>query len=63
VTERTEGVTAGTAILVGSSKVKIIDVTSKLLIDADYYEAISKASNPYGDGTTSNKIKTIILQN
>ena len=63
VTERTEGVTAGTAILVGSSKVKIIDVTSKLLTDAAYYEAISKASNPYGDGTTSNKIKTIILQN
>jgi UDP-N-acetylglucosamine 2-epimerase (non-hydrolysing) len=63
VTERTEGVAAGTAILVGSSKVKIIDFTSKLLIDADYYEAISKASNPYGDGTTSNKIKTIILQN
>ena len=63
VTERTEGVTAGTAILVGSSKVKIIDETSKLLNDSEYYETISKASNPYGDGTTSNKIKTIILQN
>ena len=62
VTERTEGVTAGTAILVGSSKVKIIDETSKLLNDSEYYETISKASNPYGDGTTSNKIKTIILQ-
>jgi UDP-N-acetylglucosamine 2-epimerase (non-hydrolysing) len=62
VTERTEGVEAGTAILVGSSKIKIVDETSKLLNDSEYYETISKAINPYGDGTTSEKIKAIISQ-
>lgn len=61
VTERTEGVEAGTAILVGSSKEKIVSETSKLLTESSYYNKISKATNPYGDGTTSEKIKKIIL--
>ncbi|HLF51753.1 non-hydrolyzing UDP-N-acetylglucosamine 2-epimerase [Flavobacterium sp.] len=60
VTERTEGVDAGTAILVGSSKEKILLETTKLLTDLSYYNLISKASNPYGDGTTSDKIKKIV---
>lgn len=60
VTERTEGVEAGTAILVGSSKEKILTEASKLLNDISYYETISKASNPYGDGKTSEKIKEIL---
>ena len=60
VTERTEGVKAGTAILVGSSKEKIVSETLKLLNDCDYYNSISRASNPYGDGTTSDKIKGIL---
>lgn len=63
VTERMEGVEAGTAILVGSSKEKIVSETSKLLTNNIYYDRISKASNPYGDGTTSYKIKEIISQN
>lgn len=62
VTERMEGVAAGTAILVGASKEKIVFEVFKLLHDSDYYSTISKASNPYGDGTTSKKIKEIILQ-
>ena len=61
VTERTEGVDAGTAILVGSDKSKIVFETSKLLFDSEYYNKISKASNPYGDGTTSIKIKDILI--
>ncbi|WP_445718542.1 non-hydrolyzing UDP-N-acetylglucosamine 2-epimerase [Flavobacterium sp.] len=60
VTERTEGVDAGTAILVGSDKDKIVLETLKLLNDSDYYLNISKASNPYGDGNTSLKIKSIL---
>lgn len=62
VTERTEGVDAGTAILVGSNKEKIISEANKLLEDKTYYETISKASNPYGDGKTSEKIKEILDQ-
>lgn len=61
VTERTEGVDAGTAILVGSDKAKIISETQKLLHDPEYYSTISKASNPYGDGTTSEKIKDLMV--
>ena len=60
VTERIEGIIAGTAILAGSNKEKIVSETKKLLIDDDYYLKISKANNPYGDGTTSEKIKTIL---
>lgn len=60
VTERTEGVESGTAILVGSDKEKIVFETKKLLDDADYYSTISKISNPYGDGSASEKIKAIL---
>jgi len=60
VTERMEGVTAGTAILVGSDKIKIISETKKLLDDFNHYSKISTASNPYGDGTTSETIKAIL---
>lgn len=60
VTERMEGVDAGTAILVGSSKDKILFETIKLLTDITYYNKISKASNPYGDGTTSERILEIL---
>lgn len=61
VTERLEGVLAGTALLVGSNKEKIVEETKKLLTDSNYYKKISKSVNPYGDGTTSEQIKTIIL--
>ena len=60
VTERTEGVDAGTAILVGSNKEKIIAETLKLIENSTYYARISTSSNPYGDGTTSEKIKAIL---
>ena len=60
VTERTEGVAAGTAILVGADREKIVRETKKLLEDDQHYNLISKASNPYGDGTTSEKVKQIL---
>jgi UDP-N-acetylglucosamine 2-epimerase (non-hydrolysing) len=60
VTERTEGVAAGTAILVGADREKIVLETKKLLVDDQHYNLISKASNPYGDGTTSEKVKQIL---
>jgi UDP-N-acetylglucosamine 2-epimerase (non-hydrolysing) len=60
VTERTEGVEAGTAILVGSDKSKIVKETRKLIDSSKYYDKVSKASNPYGDGTASLQIKEVI---
>jgi UDP-N-acetylglucosamine 2-epimerase (non-hydrolysing) len=55
-TERPEAVTAGTVKLVGTDYDKIISETSKLLDDSDYYEAMSKAVNPYGDGKACRRI-------
>lgn len=63
VTERIEGIEAGTARLVGTNKNKIIDETEKLLTDKLYYENMAKAVNPYGDGHTSKKIIDILKDN
>ncbi|MDV6167728.1 UDP-N-acetylglucosamine 2-epimerase (non-hydrolyzing) [Flavobacterium sp. DG1-102-2] len=60
VTERMEGVDAGTALLVGHNKTTITDETARLLNDTVYYSKIATAINPYGDGTTALKIKNII---
>lgn len=60
VTERMEGVDAGTAILVGASKEKITRETERLLTDSEYYAKIATAVNPYGDGSTSEQIVNII---
>lgn len=61
VTERVEGITAGTAKLVGTSKNVIITEMDKLLRnEAGIYDQMAKASNPYGDGTTAEQIITIL---
>ena len=56
VTERTEGIDAGTAKLVGTNADIIIENVTTLLTDRDAYNTISKTTNPYGDGTTSQKV-------
>jgi len=53
VTERQEGVEAGTAKLVGSDFDKIIEECKLLLDDEMHYKSMANAVNPYGDGTTS----------
>lgn len=62
VTERTEGVDAGTAILVGSDKTKIFKETNNLLLDLNLYNKISTKLNPYGDGNSSEKIKAYLVK-
>jgi UDP-N-acetylglucosamine 2-epimerase (non-hydrolysing) len=49
-TERPEGIVAGTARLVGTSPVGIIDAVETLLRQPDAYQAMAKSMNPYGDG-------------
>jgi UDP-N-acetylglucosamine 2-epimerase (non-hydrolysing) len=61
VTERQEGVEAGTAILVGSDKGKIVTTAQQLIDDAEAYNRMAKAVNPYGDGTTAKQIVSILL--
>ena len=61
-TERPEGIEAGTLKLVGTNEDVIINETMKLLTDTKEYEKMSKASNPYGDGTTSKQIVDAIIE-
>ena len=55
-TERPEAVSAGTVVLVGTDKKKIIDTIDILLNDESKYRKMSMSHNPYGDGTASQKI-------
>ncbi|MCR5100763.1 MAG: UDP-N-acetylglucosamine 2-epimerase (non-hydrolyzing) [Butyrivibrio sp.] len=59
-TERPEGVEAGTLKLVGTSEESIYTSCRELLVDSDIYSSMSKAKNPYGDGTASKQIRKII---
>lgn len=59
-TERPEGVAAGTLKLVGTKEDSIYEAFSMLLNDKDVYNAMSKAANPYGDGTASVQIANCI---
>ena len=58
-TERPEALEAGTVKLVGTDYDKIINEVSHLLNDAEYYEQMSKAVNPYGDGYACQRIISI----
>ena len=55
-TERPEAVDAGTVKLVGTNYQKIVDNVSQLLDDLEYYNTMSKAVNPYGDGKACERI-------
>ena len=59
-TERPEGIAAGTLKLVGTEEETIYKEFSRLLSDKDEYEAMSKASNPYGDGHACERIAGIL---
>ena len=58
-TERQEGIDAGVSVLVGADYDKIISESEKVL-SSSFDETRLKAVNPYGDGTSSIKIKQII---
>ena len=55
-TERPEALESGTVHLVGTDYDKIVNEVSTLLEDADAYEKMSKAVNPYGDGHACERI-------
>jgi len=62
VTERQEGVDAGTAKLVGTDTNVIIKALRELFEVPEVYNKMAKAVNPYGDGKTSERIRGILLQ-
>ena len=55
-TERPEALAAGTVRLVGTDYDKIVSEVSALLDDTVYYDTMSKAVNPYGDGLACGRI-------
>ena len=59
-TERTEGVEAGTARLVGTTKRGIVDAVTNLVEDSEEYEAMAQIRNPYGDGKAAEKLVNVI---
>jgi UDP-N-acetylglucosamine 2-epimerase (non-hydrolysing) len=61
-TERPEAVESGTVRLVGTDSDVIVLETSRLLDDRAAYEAMSKASNPYGDGLAAQRIVDYLLE-
>lgn len=61
VTERQEGVEAGTLKIVGMDAADIVTEASRLLDDQAAYQAMATRANPYGDGTAAIKIVRRIL--
>lgn len=59
-TERPEAVAAGTVKLVGTDQAKIVSEVAKLMTDAAYYQSMSFAHNPYGDGKACERIVAAI---
>jgi UDP-N-acetylglucosamine 2-epimerase (non-hydrolysing) len=62
VTERPEGVEAGTVRLVGTDSGRIVAETRRLLDDEAARAAMARAVNPYGDGRAAQRIVQAILE-
>ncbi len=60
VTERPEAVDAGTVILVGANRERIVASTSELLENDATYRRMSRAHNPYGDGSACERIIDVL---
>jgi UDP-N-acetylglucosamine 2-epimerase len=61
ITERPEGIEAGTLKLVGTDSGRIVEWTNRLLDDSSAYRQMSKAVNPFGDGHAAEKIVQSLL--
>lgn len=61
VTERPEGVEAGTAKVIGTDRARIVDESARLLENPVEYEGMAQAVNPYGDGRASQRIVAALL--
>jgi UDP-N-acetylglucosamine 2-epimerase (non-hydrolysing) len=60
VTERPEGIEAGTSILVGRDRNKIVATVESFLQDTNLYKNVARIANPYGDGLASKRIVDIL---
>lgn len=62
VTERPEGVEAGTVRLVGTDRARIVAECLRLIDDRREWERMANAVNPYGDGQASRRIIDSIVK-
>jgi UDP-N-acetylglucosamine 2-epimerase (non-hydrolysing) len=62
VTERPEGLWAGTVRLVGADRERIFAGVQELLDNPATYKRMSQARNPYGDGRAAHRIVEILGQ-
>lgn len=60
VTERPEGLTAGTLMLAGTKRESIYEAVKTLLDDETTYERMANAKNPFGDGFAAARIADAI---
>ena len=63
VTERPEGVKAGTVRVVGTDREQIVFETLRLMQDSRAYKEMAQAVNPYGDGHAAERIVGALLGN
>lgn len=61
VTERPEGVEAGTLRIAGTDEEKVYLDCKNLLCNETEYAKMSSAENPYGDGKASRRIADALL--
>ena len=61
VTERPEAVSAGTVLLVGTQRARIVAEVNRLMADADQQASFARRINPYGDGQASQRIVKALL--
>jgi len=61
VTERPEGLKAGTLILAGANEASIYEAAATLLTDEQAYKQMANKPNPFGDGNASMRIVQSIL--
>jgi UDP-N-acetylglucosamine 2-epimerase (non-hydrolysing) len=60
-TERPEGVAAGTLLIVGHRRKRIVEAAQRLLTDEAQYARMARAVNPYGDGQAATRIARWLL--
>jgi UDP-N-acetylglucosamine 2-epimerase (non-hydrolysing) len=60
VTERSEAIESGAAILVGTDRKRIVQEASRLLVNAEHYASMIIKDNPFGDGHASERIVDLV---
>ena len=62
VTERPEGVEAGTAAVVGTDTTRIVETATELLTVRSHYQQMANAVSPYGDGRAATRIVDVLAE-